>query len=505
MTSNLIYKILKQKLPLNYCSAVKPLTGNEKLSPLPKFSFDGQEIEFLPGETIMQAAERAGLTEAIPRFCYHPGLPVAGTCRMCAVEIEKTPKLQTACSTPAAQGMVVKSANERVNKSHKGVMEFLLTNHPLDCPVCDQAGECELQDFNYDYGPNDSRFEEKKRVFEKSTTRALSPKIMLNMNRCVNCERCVRFEETVTETYDLLMLNRGWKKELTVSDEEKGLTSDYQGCLADICPVGALTLRDFRFQKRVWFLEKKPSLCDGCSKGCNIEVHHEKNTVYRYTPLFNEAVNQHWMCDEGRLSYHLLHDPKRITAPRLGQNEVSWNEALKEFKGKIQRSENTVLLVGSDSTIEEIESLKKEIKNLSSKAFSIFSFNGTQGLETSTQDTKLDKLLRMKDKTPNTRGLEALGITPYRGEDADLMIVFKNGRATPPAIGNHHVLITWGVWSEEELSKLKTSVHFSGLMTQEKGGSFINSDGRRQGFEPAIVHQGRSLAVVQIFSMLQKL
>lgn len=505
MSSNLIYKILPQKLPLNYCSEVKPLQGSEKISPLPKFSFDGKEIEFLPGETIMQAAERAGLTEAIPRFCYHPGLPVAGTCRMCTVEIEKTPKLQTACSTPAAQGMVVKSANERVNKSHKGVMEFLLTNHPLDCPVCDQAGECELQDYNYDYGPNDSRFEEDKRVFEKATTRALSDKIMLNMNRCVNCERCVRFEENVTETFDLLMLNRGWKKELTVSDEEKGLSSDYQGCLADICPVGALTFRDFRFQKRVWFLEKKPSLCDGCSKGCNIEVHHEKNIAYRYTPLFNEAINKHWICDEGRLSYHLLNDPKRLTVPLLQENEVSWNEALKEFKSKLQRSQNTVILVGTDSTLEEVESLKKELKDLSPKAFSIFSFNGTNGIESSSQDAKLDKLLRMKDKTPNTKGLEALGLTPYRGEEADLLIIFKNGRAKTPAIGKQNVLITWGVWSEDDYKALKPSIHLSGLMTQEKGGSFISSDGRRQGFAPALVHQDRALSVDEIFNLMKKL
>lgn len=505
MSSNHIYKIQKNKFSLNYSSAIKPLTEHDKLQPLPKFSFDGKEIEFLPGETIMQAAERAGLTEEIPRFCYHPGLPVAGTCRMCTVEIEKNPKLQTACSTPAANGMIVKSQNERVEKSHKGVMEFLLTNHPLDCPVCDQAGECELQEYNFEYGPHETRFEEDKRVFENSSTRPLSDKIMLNMNRCVNCERCVRFEETVTETYDLLMLNRGWKKELTVSDEEKGLSSNYQGCLADICPVGALTLRDFRFQKRVWFLEKKPSLCDGCSKGCNIEVHSEKDIVYRYTPLFNEEVNKHWMCDEGRLSYHLLHDPKRITTPLLEKKEVSWSEVLKTFKSKIERSQNTILLLGTDSTQEEIQTLKKELKELSPKAFSLYSFNGTNGIEASKQDAKLDKLLRMKDQTPNTKGLESFNILPYQGEEADLLIVFKGSRAKLPKLGKHHSLITWGVWSEDELNQKTSSLHLAGLITAEKGGSYMNTDGRLQGFAPAITHNSRSLSVDEIFSMLKKL
>lgn len=499
-SENKVHIIKKTKLNLNYCSAPKALTlkEGEKLSPLPTINFDGETIEFFPGETIMQAAERAGLTKKIPRFCYHPGLPIAGTCRMCTVEIEKNPKLQTACSTPAIEGMVIKSKNERVDKSHRGVMEFLLTNHPLDCPICDQAGECELQDYDFEYGPQDSRFKEEKRVFTDSTTRPLSNKIMLNMNRCVNCERCVRFEESITKTHDLLMLNRGWKKELTTADEVKGLSSNYQGCLADICPVGALTTSDFRFQKRVWFLEKKASICDGCSKGCNIEVHFEKNIIYRYIPLFNPRVNGHWMCDQGRFSYHQVTEKSRVTSTRIFNKESSTETTLSELKNLISSNSNIIVLIGTDATLEEAEALQQNFKSFSPN-FIFYSFNGT-----CTTDEKEDHLLLMKDKTPNTKGLKSLGFSPYSNQKADLYIIFKNGHAIPPAVSESSKVITWGIWNESELLQYKSRLHFAGLATVEKSGSFMNCDDILQGFVPAINHQGQALSVEDIFSSLNK-
>ena len=237
----------------------------------PKITFDGQTFEFEPGDTIMRAAERAGVDKEIPRFCYHPGLPVAGTCRMCTVEVEKAPKLMTACSTPAADGMIVHTQSEKVRKSRAGVMEFLLINHPLDCPVCDQAGECSLQNYNYEYGPGTSRFQEEKRVWEEATTKKLSDRLTLNMNRCIHCERCVRFTEDVSKTNELLMENRGWKKELMTADD-LGSFNEYQGNIADICPVGAITFNDFRFKKRVWLLKAHESICDGCSRCCSIHA-----------------------------------------------------------------------------------------------------------------------------------------------------------------------------------------------------------------------------------------
>jgi len=460
----------------------------------------------------MQVAERAQSASSIPRYCYHPGLPIAGTCRMCTVEVEKMPKLMTSCSTPAAEGMIVHTRSEKVLKSRNGVMEFLLTNHPLDCPVCDKAGECELQNYNFEYGPATSRFKEEKRVFEDATTKKLSEKITLNMNRCVHCERCVRFTDEVTKSYDLVMENRGWKKELCVTDEDKGLWNDYQGNLADFCPVGALTWNDFRFEKRVWFLDKKPSVCDGCSKGCNIEVHSDNQIVQRYYPIFNEQVNGHWMCDNGRVSYKTYMDPLRIISPlvrytnNLGLTQLvaaSWQTALESFETVVKNFKKIILLVGTDATNEEAQILQQVATHYS---LNIMSFNGINGVLQSKDDAPLDHLLMMKDKTPNTRGLENLGIkaaTNHQLLDADMLIYYRAGRAAMPNL-LHQKLVLWGVWNQQEIKQWQNAIQLvlPGLATIEKSGSFINSNNITQRFKSAIKHLGGALSVEDIFLKL---
>lgn len=490
---------------LNYCSCKKPLSNPTADQKVMKMTMDGKEIEFLAGDTIMQAAERAQIASKIPRYCYHPGLPVAGTCRMCTVEVEKMPKLMTSCSTTATEGMIVHTRSEKVLKSRNGVMEFLLTNHPLDCPVCDKAGECELQNYNFEYGPATSRFVEDKRVFKDSTTKKLSNKITLNMNRCVHCERCVRFTDEVTKTNDLVMENRGWKKELCVTDEDRGLWNEYQGNLADFCPVGALTFNDFRFHKRVWFLDKKPSICDGCSKGCNIEVHSDKEVVYRYYPLYNEKVNGHWICDEGRVSYHTTSNADRVIAPviRFSKdqgmaelNSSSWDLAVDFFAQQLNLQKKTLVLVGTDATIEEALALKELAQFLK---LPIYSFNGTNAVTKSSDDIALDHLLIMKDKTPNTRGLEELGIQPcssHQMNDFELIIYFRSGRAAMPTL-QHQKLILWGVWNSQEISMWKNSLLLllPGLTTLEKAGTYVSANNIRQSFEPAITHLASALSV----------
>src|SRR5690606_23651727 len=295
----------------------------------PKVTIDGKAYEFTPGQTIMQVMEKHNISADIPRYCYHPGLPIAGTCRMCQVEVEKAPKLMTSCSTPAGDGMVVHTQSEKVQSSRTGVMETLLANHPLDCPVCDQAGECSLQNYNYTYGPSTSKMAEEKRVFTNKTTYKLSDELTLNMNRCIHCERCVRFTEDVTKTHELIMVGRGWKKQI-ITAGANGMNNDYQGSIAEICPVGAFTFNDFRFKKRVWFLKKKDSICDGCSRGCNITVDVEKNEVYRYRARFNEDVNSHWMCDEGRKSFHTYEKRESNVLKRdeSGFQITTWRDAL---------------------------------------------------------------------------------------------------------------------------------------------------------------------------------
>jgi NADH-quinone oxidoreductase subunit G len=501
------------KIKLNYNSFKKPISSSAAEQKIMKMTIDGKEVEFLPGDTIMQVAERAQSASSIPRYCYHPGLPIAGTCRMCTVEVEKMPKLMTSCSTPAAEGMIVHTRSEKVLKSRNGVMEFLLTNHPLDCPVCDKAGECELQDYNYEYGPATSRFKEEKRVFEEATTKKLSDKITLNMNRCVHCERCVRFTDEVTKSYDLVMENRGWKKELCVTDEEKGLWNDYQGNLADFCPVGALTWNDFRFEKRVWFLDKKPSVCDGCSKGCNIEVHADKEVVHRYYPIFNEKVNGHWICDEGRSSYKTYMDPLRIISPlvRYTNNQgitqlvaASWQTALESFEILIKNTKKAVILVGTDATIEEVLTLKKVAEHFS---LNILSYNGINGVMQSQDDAAMDHLLIMKDKTPNTRGLESLGVKAASNHqllDFDLIIYFRSGRAAVPNL-QHQKMVFWGVWNQQEIKQWQNSVQLvlPGLSTLEKSGTYISANNITQSFKPAIKHLGGALNVDDVFQKLQ--
>lgn len=511
--SNPEITIKKSKVDLNYASAKKPVQSdpNPEAKPLPKVTIDGKVYDFRPGDTIMEVAERYKIHEDIPRYCYHPGMPVAGTCRMCTVEVEKAPKLMTSCSTPAADGMVVHTRSEKVLKSRTGVMDFLLTNHPLDCPVCDKAGECSLQDYNFEYGPAVSNFKEEKRVFEDATTKKLSDKVTLNMNRCVHCERCVRFTDDVTKTNDLVMVNRGWHKELDVADE-RGLFNDYQGCLTDFCPVGALTMNDFRFKKRAWFLTKKPSICDRCSKGCNIEVHSDAEVVYRYVPIFNEMVNGHWMCDEGRLSYNDFMDAQRVTSHLIrhmgGFRSAPLERMLSELKFQVSAASSVQLVVGTDATREEAALLKEKVPALLGKPVHVYYHNGTEGVATSQDDKKLDHLLRMKDHTPNTRGVEEEGLAalPNGEATAELVVLFRNGRAGVPKLKENQKVILWGVWNMEEINALPTKNVLgviAGLATIEKAGSYKNADGIVQKFHPAITHKGGAVSAHHVADVLK--
>ncbi len=511
--SNNVHEIIKPKEDLNYSSEKKPIHSDSSVEakPLPKVTIDGKTYEFKPGDTIMQVAERYKVHEEIPRFCYHPAMPIAGTCRMCTVEVEKAPKLMTSCSTPAADGMIVHTKSEKVLKSRTGVMDFLLTNHPLDCPVCDKAGECELQDYNFEYGPSHSNFKEEKRVYEDATTKKLSDQVTLNMNRCVHCERCVRFTDDVTKTNDLVMVNRGWHKELDVADE-RGLFNDYQGCLTDFCPVGALTWNDFRFKKRSWFLDKKASVCDRCSKGCNIEVHSDRDVVYRYIPVYNELVNGHWMCDEGRSSYNDLMDPQRIISPLLNHNNSMTSTSLETVIGEVKKVLKTAVsiqvVVGTDATREEAALLKEKSTQAFGKPVTINFYNGH--IQTSQEDKKLDHMLRMADKTPNTRGVEETGLAPLpNGElSSEVAIIFRNGRAGIPKMNPHQKVILWGVWNIEEVKNLPTKniiAVIPGLATIEKEGSFKNTDGVVQKFHPAIQHRGGAVTVHHVVGLMTNL
>jgi NADH-quinone oxidoreductase subunit G len=260
-------------------------------------TIDGQEVQVVEGTNLVEAAQRVGIE--IPTYCYHPGLSVVGQCRICFVEVEGTPRLLTACSTPAQEGMAVLTASEKVKDARAAVMEFLLENHPLDCPVCDQAGECLLQDYSIEHGEDTTHMIDDRRTYSGMERRLIGPHVVQNQNRCIHCTRCIRFTREVSETWDLTMKSRGNHSYIDTFDSQP-LDNPWSACVADVCPVGALTVKEFRFRARVWHLDETESICPGCSIGCNINIGHLKQTVHRFTPRQNREVNGWWMCDYGR-------------------------------------------------------------------------------------------------------------------------------------------------------------------------------------------------------------
>jgi NADH-quinone oxidoreductase subunit G len=267
--------------------------------------FDDRPVEVPPGINLIEAAKLAGIE--IPHFCFHPRLSVVGQCRMCLVEIEGIPKIQAACTTPLKEGLVVKTTTEKVRTSRAANMEFLLINHPLDCPICDQAGECKLQDNAFGYGEQRSRYDERKRQFAGFDRTMIGPHVIADMTRCIQCTRCIRFCSEIAGTGELTFLDRGGRT-LVWTHDGKPLANDWSACAADVCPVGALTTKEFRFRRRVWELKKSVSVCPGCNIGCNVSIESRDGVVYRFLPRLNPAVNDYWLCDYGRFRSESLNE-----------------------------------------------------------------------------------------------------------------------------------------------------------------------------------------------------
>jgi NADH-quinone oxidoreductase subunit G len=462
---------------------------------MPKCTIDGKEIEFKPGENLITVAKRAGVD--IPVFCYHPGLTVVAQCRMCYVEVEKMPKLQTACSTMAAEGMVVKTQSDPVVKGRAGTMEFLLLNHPLDCAICDKAGECDLQDNSYGHGSAYMRHSEERRTYVDVD---MGPVIEKNMNRCIHCTRCIRFGEEVAGIHEMVAIKRGNNIDITTIDGNP-LKTEYAGNYADICPTGSLTLRDFRFRKRAWMLKKTATVCEGCSKGCNMEIQHEGNVIYRCVPRENLEINKHWMCDEGRFNYHYTQDPTRVLTPRSGEATIGWENAIQNLKD-LTDGKKITFLVGSDLTQEELATVQEYI-NAYQKGSSIHHF-GTDGVSESVDDGQADKILKMKSKTSNLSGAEKLGIKSisHLKTATDVVVVIRGGRADLNVALKQvqgKKLIGMGVFLEKEISTF--SLVLPGLAFTEKEGTIINHAGIEQKIKRAIVPKNTVKAVSEVLML----
>jgi NADH-quinone oxidoreductase subunit G len=294
---------------------------------MPTITVDGRTIEAPAGAMLLPVALENGIH--IPHYCWHPKLSIDGSCRMCQVEIEGSPKLAIACNTPIRDGMVVRTTTPAVQNARRGVLELLLVNHPLDCPICDKAGECLLQDYSFNFGSRQGRSREPRRKLQKR--KGIGPRMILDQERCILCRRCVRFCREITGTYELSVFNMGDRSVLDTLPD-KPLANEYSICTADICPVGALESKEFHHRLRVWFLKKTPSVCPSCSNGCNITVDHYRERIWRLMPRRNDAVNQCWMCDQGRLNSEYVNSPDRLRQPLVRRNgkleTCDWDEAV---------------------------------------------------------------------------------------------------------------------------------------------------------------------------------
>ena len=336
-----------------------------------EIELDGRKVEVAEGSMVMHAAEKAGTY--IPHFCYHKKLSIAANCRMCLVDIEKAPKPMPACATPVTQGMIVRTQSEKATNAQKAVMEFLLINHPLDCPICDQGGECQLQDLAVGYGKSNSRYTEEKRVVPRKDAGPLVA--MEEMSRCIHCTRCVRFGQEIAGQMELGMVHRGEHSEITTF-LEGSIESELSGNMIDLCPVGALTSRPFRYSARTWELSRRKSVSPHDSTGANLIVQVKGGRVARVLPLENEAVNECWLADRDRFSYDALNSDERLTQPMIKQGGqwqvVDWTTALEYVADGLQRvkaefgAQSLCALATPHSTVEELFLLGQLVRGLGS-------------------------------------------------------------------------------------------------------------------------------------------
>ncbi|HCP91641.1 MAG TPA: NADH-quinone oxidoreductase subunit L, partial [Spartobacteria bacterium] len=478
---------------------------------------DGVWHQFPKGTRVIEACGQAG--SYVPRYCYHKKLSSPGNCRMCLIEmglpklgpdrkpelgadgkplINWMPRPQISCAQDVAEGMGVRTNSPLVKECQRGVMEFLLINHPLDCPICDQAGECRLQEFSVEYGTSESRFLENK--VKKPKNVVLGPRVTLDDERCILCSRCIRFCQEIAKDDVLGFVDRGSHTVLT-AHPGKRLENNYSLNTVDICPVGALTSSDFRFKMRVWFLKETKSICTSCATGCNTIIGTREDIIYRQTPRENDEVNSCWMCDYGRLNFDYLQSEKRLLAPRISSGEklatVDWNVAithaalqLKHFSGW-----EIAIIASGRMTNEELWLTAQLARTLDVQLIDIVPHT-SQG----------DDILLSEDRNPNTNGARLLGITSEPGAKLPAIAeAVKSGRVKALiALGENP--IDFGI-SAEQLSNLpafmvmdilsnpateNATVVLPSFGFAEKRGSMINGKGRLQRLNRAVRGPGNA-------------
>ncbi len=484
---------------------------------MPKCTINGKEIEVKDGTTVIQAMTEVGVRVA--HYCWHPGLSVAGVCRLCMVDIDGMPRVQVACNTLVTEGMKVNNTSEKVREAVKWGLDFHLINHPLDCPICDQAGECGLQDQYMEFGKYDPEMAESK--VKKYKVVDLGPTIVLDSERCILCSRCVRFTKEVSGTNELGIFNRGDRSEIGVV-EGRQLDNKYSLNTVDICPVGALTSKDFRFRQRVWYLKDGRTICNGCSTGCNIKIYFNKEGFFRVKPFVNKDVNGYWMCDDGRDLYKFINRDQRYL--KAGQKvEEEWTSvvpvvAVKNLISQLKKGGSGVAVVLTGQyTTEEYERVLDVCKN------DIETKNIYHWINNPDSFNYFDGLLIRGDKNPNTKGL--LKVLKENGIDkgwADLESSLQSGSVKVIVVAGPDNLSFYrdmdekvGLFSQaKQVIWLQTARHpaleklplnswiipMKSLV--EKEGSFINHKGLVQKFKQLTTVISGALTLAEAFELM---
>jgi NADH-quinone oxidoreductase subunit G len=466
-------------------------------------TIDGKEVVVKPGTNMIEAAKLVG--SEIPYYCYHPRLSIAANCRICLIEASNAPKLVPACQTPMAEGVVIKTTTPKVKEQQRAVMEFLLLNHPVDCSICDQAGECKLQDYymKYDYRP--SRLEGGKIL--KNKRKVLGPRVVLDQERCIMCTRCVRVMNEVAKEPQLGVFGRGSHERIDVFPGSE-LDSNYSLNTVDVCPVGALLSRDFRFKARAWFLSATPSVCTGCSRGCNTYADWMSQDTYRYRPRENEAVNKSWMCDQGRLSYKYL-NLERALRPQVGRRTGAANEAeaVVTRKEAVQAAAKALKPLAGTAQLAVLASPVASNEDLLA---GLTFAKATLGVSTvyvgGRPQGAADHYLMTADKNPNRKGLEliaqglglklesfdalstAVGAGRVKALYAIGTEVPGDAAAFAQAVGRLDVFVAQA--SNESPVTAQATVLLPASVHVEDEGSFVNLDGIIQRFRKAYPPKG---------------
>ncbi|MFT5699366.1 MAG: NADH-quinone oxidoreductase subunit G [Desulforhopalus sp.] len=465
-----------------------------------KLFVNGEEVEVEAGKNLIDAVGAVGIE--IPHLCYHPALGADGNCRMCLVGIEDgRPPLVPACKTPAQEGMKVLLDAEHIKKIQRDVMELELINHPIDCPVCDQAGECKLQDYYMSYDQAESRMTVPQ--VTKNKKMDFGGGVVHDQERCVLCGRCVRFLREITKTGELGIINRTDVARVNIFPG-RPINNRYGVNVVDLCPVGAMTSSDFRFKQRVWFLKKALGVCHGCSKGCSITIEHNKeknkdDLIYRFRPRLNEQVNGYFMCDEGRLSYKLENE-NRLTTPRIGKVERNLDSVITACKNEIAMSGKVAMLMSPDASLEQMISVKALANKLDAP------LSGYSDGYIKTDDG--DDYLIQDDKAANRKGLELLGIdTSKEGfekavAEADLLINFANDLSLSypsnelAALLQDKKTIVCTSHNSDYIADANLTIPVSSYSEYE--GCVINCDGILQKFQKAVTKNNELPTICQI-------